>query len=160
MGMRAAELSRSSACDIHTDTTPDPGRKQLLPENLNMKQITKYAKGHRKNPTKAELELKRKLLNWKIRFRSQRQFDYYIVDFLIPDRRLVIEVDGGYHRDTVTYDKRRQNYLESLGLRFIRITNQEVLTTDCESLRQAILTYKLHDLRKLPLRLSYGKAKR
>ena len=125
-----------------------------------MKQITKYAKGHRKNPTKAEAELKRKLLNWKIRFRSQRQFDYYIVDFLIPDRRLVIEVDGGYHQNTVSYDKRRQSYLKSLGLQFIRISNQEVLNTNCEPLRQAILQYTIHDLSKLPLRLSYGKAKR
>lgn len=124
-----------------------------------MKKITKYAREHRKMPTKAEAELKRKLLNWKIRFRSQRQFDYFIVDFLIPERRLVIEVDGSSHDNKQAYDRRREKYLERLGLHIIRITNNEVLTTDCEALRQTILRHEITDLSKLPLRLSYGLSK-
>lgn len=124
-----------------------------------MKKITRYAREHRKNPTRAEKELKRKLLNWKIRFRSQRQFDYFIVDFLIPDRRLVIEVDGNYHDARADYDERRTVYLESLGLTVIRIRNEDVLNTDCEELRRTILSYEVQDIRNLPLRLSYGIAK-
>lgn len=124
-----------------------------------MRKITKYARENRKAPTKAEAELKRKLLNWKIRFRSQRQFDYFIVDFLIPDRRLAIEVDGGYHQTVQAYDKRRQQYLESLGLTIVRITNEEVLTTNCESLKQVILKHPIQDISQLPLHLSYGLAK-
>ena len=124
-----------------------------------MKKITRYAREHRKNPTRAEKELKRKLINWKIRFRSQRQFDYFIVDFLIPDRRLVIEVDGNYHDARADYDERRTVYLESLGLTVIRIRNEDVLNTDCEELRRTILSYEVQDIRNLPLRLSYGIAK-
>lgn len=124
-----------------------------------MRKITTYARENRKNPTKAEAELKRKLLKWKIRFRSQRQFDYFIVDFLIPDRRLVIEVDGEYHDNNQNYDGRRERYLRTLGLNIVRITNQEVLTTDCEGLKQIILNYPIKDISKLPLYLSYGIAK-
>jgi len=124
-----------------------------------MKTITKYAKEHRKTPTKAEKEFKRKLLNWKIRFRSQRQFDFYIVDFLIPDRRLVIEVDGGYHNDNKEYDLKRENYLKNLGLNILRISNEEVLNTPCESIKEEILNYDEVNIRDLPPRQSYGRAK-
>ncbi len=124
-----------------------------------MRKITTYARENRKKPTKAEAELRRKLLKWKIRFRSQRQFDYFIVDFLIPNKRLVIEVDGGYHTTRTKYDNRRTEYLENLGLSVIRISNQEVLTTNCTNLRLQILNHPSHDIRMLPLRLSYGQAK-
>lgn len=124
-----------------------------------MKKITEYARQNRKKPTKAEAELRRKLLNWKICFRSQRQFDYFIVDFLIPHRRLVIEVDGSYHSNRQIYDTRRTEYLENLGLIVIRFTNNEVLNTDCEHIKKLILTYPEMDISKLPLRLSYGLSK-
>lgn len=92
------------------------------------KTITTYAKQNRKKKTRAEKALHTKLLKWKIRFRSQRPFDFYIVDFLIPDRRLVIEVDGEYHRFNQAYDIRRTEYLREKGLKIIRVTNQDVLS--------------------------------
>lgn len=124
-----------------------------------MKKITKYAKEHRHNLTSAEKELKKKLFKWGIRFRSQRQFDYYIVDFLIPDRRLVIEVDGKYHNTNVAYDIKRQKYIEKLGLRFIRVDNDYVLKSDCEELRGQILSYEIVDIKGIPMRYSYGLSK-
>lgn len=123
-----------------------------------MKTITLYAKQHRKAPTRAEKELRRKLLNWRITFRSQRQFDHYIVDFLIPERRLVIEVDGEYHLNTADYDNKRTEHLNSLGLTVIRVFNDQVLNTNCEELRKQILIYPICNIRQLPLRQSYGKA--
>jgi very-short-patch-repair endonuclease len=124
-----------------------------------MRKITTYARENRKKPTKAEAELRRKLLKWKIRFRSQRQFDFFIVDFLIPEKRLAIEVDGGYHANRTNYDNRRTKYLESLGLTIIRVSNKTVLTTNCEELKNLIVSYPSHDLSALPLRLSYGQSK-
>jgi very-short-patch-repair endonuclease len=125
-----------------------------------MKTITGYAKHHRKNPTKAEAKLKKMLLKWKISFRSQRQFDYYIVDFLIQNKRLVIEVDGGYHSKTTTYDKRRESYLRNvIGLEIIRVTNDYILKSDGLELRDKILSFDDIDIRKLELRKSYGIAK-
>ncbi|MDT8444798.1 MAG: DUF559 domain-containing protein, partial [Desulfuromonadales bacterium] len=41
--------------------------------------------------------------------------------------RLVIEIDGESHAETVEYDSERTKFLNSLGLRVIRYTNDEVL---------------------------------
>lgn len=125
----------------------------------HMRKITGYAKENRKNPTKAEAKLKSLLLSWKIRFRSQRQFDYFIVDFLIPHKRLVIEVDGEYHLGRQEYDRRRERHLENLGLNVIRVSNQEVLAGKCEELRKRIESYPDHDIRAMDFREVYGQAK-
>lgn len=64
-------------------------------------------------------------------FKIRRQFsiDNYIVDFYIPRLRLVIEIDGSIHDlfEVKKYDQIRQSYLEALGLRVIRFSNQQVI---------------------------------
>jgi very-short-patch-repair endonuclease len=45
----------------------------------------------------------------------------YIVDFLAPERRLVVEVDGGYHARTQPADARRDEALRRLGYRVLRL---------------------------------------
>jgi very-short-patch-repair endonuclease len=42
---------------------------------------------------------------------------------------MVIEVDGGQHFENkaVEYDKARDEYMESIGLKVLRFTNTEVL---------------------------------
>lgn len=125
-----------------------------------MKIITKYAKENRRNLTPSESRLKKLLSRWGIRYRSQRQFDFYIVDFLLPDRRLVIEVDGDYHNNTVTYDTKRQRYLENLGLSFIRVSNNYILSSDCEELKSQILSHKIVEIKGLAPRYTYGRARR
>jgi adenine-specific DNA-methyltransferase len=51
--------------------------------------------------------------------------DGYVVDFFCPERRLIIEVDGGQH--SPERDARRTAFLESQGFRLIRFWNNEVL---------------------------------
>ena len=51
---------------------------------------------------------------------------------------MVIEVDGDVHQYTIDEDAVRQEYLESLGLRVIRFTNDEVLQ-DVESVLKHLL---------------------
>lgn len=51
----------------------------------------------------------------------------YIVDFAAPARRLVVEVDGGYHRDRVRADARRDRELGRLGWRVLRLPDQVVV---------------------------------
>lgn len=99
-----------------------------------MRTLTKYAKIHRKNPTQAEKELKRKLLNCGVKLRTEKPFGPYIVDVLLPLKRVVIEVDGPYHVNTKKYDEKRDNFLCNLGMKIIHITNDEVLNTDCKHL--------------------------
>ncbi len=64
-----------------------------------------------------------------VQFYRQKPIGHYIVDFYAPRARLVVEVDGAQHLDTVqvTQDQRRTSYLERQGLRVLRFTNLEVL---------------------------------
>jgi len=63
----------------------------------------------------------------KIDFDRQRIIGNYIVDFYIKQLGLVIEIDGSSHDDKQTYDKRREAYLTSLGLKIYRITVDDVM---------------------------------
>ena len=51
----------------------------------------------------------------------------YIADFLAPNVKLIVEVDGGYHRQRVTADARRTRVLERLGFRVLRLDAELVL---------------------------------
>lgn len=122
-----------------------------------MKKITRWAKENRKKKTLPELKLFKKLLKWKIKFRTQRMIDYFIVDFLIPNRRLIIEIDGLYHLKTKEYDNKRQLYLEKKGFAVIRYWNEDVLNTDCNFIKNKILEYPI--IKITNFRETYGNAK-
>ena len=53
----------------------------------------------------------------------------YIVDFYCPEEKLVVELDGAQHLEekNLEYDKKRDDYLSSLGLYVLRFKNEEVL---------------------------------
>jgi len=53
--------------------------------------------------------------------RRQVPIGKYIVDFLIPSLRLVIELDGGSHHDRAIADARRDRALARSGYRVARI---------------------------------------
>lgn len=63
-----------------------------------------------------------------LKFRRQHPISKYIVDFYCHALKLVIEVDGGIHNSTsaTENDKVRQEYLETEGLVFLRVTNEEI----------------------------------
>ena len=92
---------------------------------------TSRARRLRQNRTAAERaiwnRLRRKQLNGA-RFGQQVPIGPYIVDFLCPARRLIVEIDGGgQHGINVAADSARTAWLESQGLRVIRFWNNEVL---------------------------------
>ena len=45
----------------------------------------------------------------------------YIVDFLVPSRKLVVEVDGGYHARREVADGRRDRRLRQWGYTVLRL---------------------------------------
>jgi very-short-patch-repair endonuclease len=63
-----------------------------------------------------------------LKFRRQYGIGSFVVDFYCVEIRLVIELDGSSHASEAVweYDQERQKYIESLGLRVIRLTNQEL----------------------------------
>lgn len=94
--------------------------------------VNEYAKKNRKNPTISEAALWEQLRGKKLegfKFRRQHQIDEFIVDFICLEKRLVIEIDGGYHesQEAKEYDDARTSYLTFNGYKVVRFNNEEVL---------------------------------
>jgi len=73
------------------------------------------------------LHLKGKQLGCK--FRRQYSISEFVVDFYCPRPKLAIEIDGDSHFTTSEYkedDKKRQKFIESLGIKVLRFTNLEI----------------------------------
>ncbi|MEO8108911.1 MAG: endonuclease domain-containing protein [Ginsengibacter sp.] len=62
------------------------------------------------------------------RFKRQHPISNYIADFYCHKLKLVIEIDGSVHREeeVKSNDKLRDDYMQSLDLKIIRFTNEEV----------------------------------
>ncbi len=85
----------------------------------------------RKNMTKAEFIIWQKLKCKQIegcKFRSQYSISQFVVDFYCTELKLAIEIDGDSHFQdgAQEYDRERQAFIESVGIRFLRFTNDEV----------------------------------
>ncbi len=92
--------------------------------------LSEFAKGMRRQPTKAEKLLWYRLRNRQIgnvKFRRQVPTGSYIVDFVAMELRLVVELDGGQHAAAVDADKARTAALEKEGYQVIRFWNSDVL---------------------------------
>ncbi len=83
----------------------------------------------RKNMTSAEVVL------WKIlrgrniggyKFRRQQGIGPYILDFYCSEVKLCIEIDGSSHDNKFEYDEQRDKYLNSMGIRVVRFSNEQV----------------------------------
>jgi very-short-patch-repair endonuclease len=62
-----------------------------------------------------------------LKFRRQHPIEPYIIDFYCPRVNLAIELDGESHEGRQAYDADRERFLRNLGLRIIRVTNDDVL---------------------------------
>ncbi|MFC7669717.1 endonuclease domain-containing protein [Hymenobacter humi] len=113
-----------------------------------------YARENRKQPTPAEQKLWQYLRASKLgaKFRRQHAINFFIVDFICLEAKLIIELDGEIHAtpDQSEYDVGRTFTLKELGYRELRFTNQqvlnqldEVLATIAENLKVNTLEYPL-----------------
>lgn len=59
--------------------------------------------------------------------RRQTPIGPFVVDFFLPAARLVVEVDGRSHDGRLGGDARRDAVLRSMGIRVLRVTNDDVL---------------------------------
>jgi very-short-patch-repair endonuclease len=66
--------------------------------------------------------------NLNVKFRRQHGIGSYIVDFYCREKNLVIELDGFQHLQAKDYDKERDLYLDTLGLKVLRFWNYEINT--------------------------------
>ncbi len=91
--------------------------------------VQKRAKELRQEMTEVEEILWAELRNRQLenlKFRRQHPLAQYIVDFYCAKHKLIVELDGGIHKQQKEYDAERSRYLEQHGYRVIRFWNHEV----------------------------------
>ena len=94
----------------------------------------KAARRLRKNLSLPEVLLWRRLQRAEVRIRKQHPIGPYVLDFYCPAAKLAIEVDGFAHDtgDRPERDEVRTEWLESQGLKVLRIPAKDVLADpDC-----------------------------
>ncbi|MCB9082029.1 MAG: tRNA uridine-5-carboxymethylaminomethyl(34) synthesis GTPase MnmE [Lewinellaceae bacterium] len=94
--------------------------------------LKEKARELRKNPTLAEEALwahirKRKLAGFE--FRRQHIIGYFIPDFVCLEKKLIIEIDGGYHQhpEVSLRNIEREQILTTQGYQVLRFSNEEVI---------------------------------
>jgi len=91
--------------------------------------VRKHARVMRRISTDAERKLWFLLRDRRldgIKFRRQVPFKNYILDFVCFERKLVVEVDGGQHSDSLA-DRTRNELLRAEGFQVARYWNNDVL---------------------------------
>ena len=63
-----------------------------------------------------------------LKFRRQHPVGPYVVDFFNREHRLAIELDGDSHSGRADYDAHRQGKIEGIGIKFLRVSNDDVIT--------------------------------
>lgn len=95
---------------------------------VSLKQLKEKAKALLLKPTVAEQKAYNILSQHRFIFQKQKIFGFYILDIYIPNRLLVVEIDGGYHNDRTEHDKIRDQFCKDMGLKVLRIKNHNVNT--------------------------------
>jgi very-short-patch-repair endonuclease len=101
--------------------------------NLKLLKARRRQLRHQLTPAEARLWKglqHRKLLGKK--FRRQHSVGYYILDFYCPECRLAIELDGDIHcrGGKPEYDKKREEFLNSLAIEVLHIENNLVFESN------------------------------
>ena len=94
------------------------------------KKLTPRAQKLRKEMTKEERRLWYEYLrNYPYRFRRQVTFGNYILDFYCAAAKLAVELDGSQHYEPQgqTYDDKRTDFLNRMGIAVLRFSNTDVL---------------------------------
>jgi very-short-patch-repair endonuclease len=101
-----------------------------MPKIHSLQQLNDRRKELRTNQTPQE-----KILWWYLKderlgfkFRRQHSIGGYILDFYCPQKRLIIEIDGGVHlsNESKEYDRIRDKYFTSLDYSVLRFLNSEI----------------------------------
>jgi very-short-patch-repair endonuclease len=84
----------------------------------------------RRNATQPEQKLWSILCRRKLgglKFRRQHPIEPYVVDYYCASAGLIVELDGESHEGRQRYDAERELHLRSLGLKIVRVLNDDVL---------------------------------
>ncbi|HET7117312.1 MAG TPA: DUF559 domain-containing protein [Hanamia sp.] len=145
MEFEIENLTAQSSLQVEKSLTPGPspqgegGGKQPPDSKATFRTsdskmwplLKDLSRENRKEKTPAEDKLWQNLRNNQFgsKVRRQHVIEGFIIDFAFLNEKLLIEVDGDYHNDPEQkeYDDSRTEYLESLGYKVLRFTNDEVI---------------------------------
>ena len=101
----------------------------MLPYKPTLKENARQLREHQTESESALWSRLRRKQLLGVQFYRQKPLGSYIVDFYAPSAKIVIEIDGSQHMqvDHAEKDKRRDRYLEGLGLKVLRFNSREVL---------------------------------
>jgi putative DNA methylase len=115
--------------------------------------MQEVARQLRREATPSEVVLWEALRNRKLegrKFRRQHPIGTFVVDFFCKEESLIVEVDGPVHATQHDLDCRRQELIESLGLRFVRLSSHLVENNLPEALAQIRAAFHPHSLPSSP----------
>ena len=100
----------------------------MLNYNKSLKSLSRTL---RSNMTDYERILWTKLKGKQLKntqFYRQKIIGNYIADFYCPKAKIIIEIDGSQHyqKEEIKNDKDRDCYFQSLGLKVLRFSNNEI----------------------------------
>lgn len=72
------------------------------------------------------------------RFLRQKPIHRFIADFYCVKLNLIIEIDGDSHKNKTKTDIKRDKFLQQIGIKTIRFTNDQVLNNP-EYVKQVLL---------------------
>lgn len=124
--------------------TPASGQSDMPHESIPKRQRSN-ARAMRRAMTDSELKFWNAVRAHRLmglKFRRQLPIGNYIVDFALPEYRLIVEIDGSQHAAESNRNKElnRTAFLESQGWHVLRFWNHEVLS-DIDGVCDPILRY-------------------
>ena len=131
-------------------------REKVKVKSSTEERAQRYKKQNIKKQTKSETRMQLILKKFNLEVETQKIFYYgkenknfYLADFYLPKLKIVIEVDGGYHKRTEQKVKdcyKNQFYTEKRKLKLIRITNEKLSKIKDEQLKEIIFQLSEKDL--------------
>jgi very-short-patch-repair endonuclease len=98
------------------------------------------AQGMRSAPSPGEARLWEALRGSRlgVAFKRQVVLGNFIADFLAPSAKLIVEVDGDFHRRQRAADERREEKLRAMGFRVVRVKAEWSVERMVAAVREAL----------------------
>ena len=88
---------------------------------VTSQELKVFKRRMQRNPTVYEKLFAERLKALGVEFKNQVVIGFYCVDFVVPSRLVIFELDGACHRKD--YDRRRDEFLHLFGFYVVRIEN-------------------------------------
>ncbi len=121
-------------------------------------EMRKYQKRMKRKETASEHAFRKRLTDSGLDHKRQVILGFYIIDFVIPSRMAVIEIDGKSHDSRQWYDAKRDELCIEWGFRVFRVRNDEVWTFPLEPIKAIPAKHEAVFRRSLGLASAYRSA--